>query len=75
MRPMNQQAWYPIINYDLCTGCADCVMECPTEALVMSGCRPVLIQPDACGYCAICEAVCPEEAIALPYRVVVESRS
>lgn len=72
-----QDVWLPIIDSAVCTGCGDCVIACPTDALTLavgatagSGFMP-RVEPDLCGYCAVCEAVCPTEAIAMPYQIVL----
>ncbi|MFW5942396.1 MAG: ATP-binding protein [Chloroflexota bacterium] len=67
---MNEEMWLPQIDPDLCTGCGDCVVACPTQALAMEGDLAVVANPQACNYSAYCEAVCPVDAIALPYQIV-----
>jgi electron transfer flavoprotein alpha subunit len=70
---MVEEIWFPIIDKALCTGCGDCIVTCPTEALALVGKTAVLAAPTACTYCADCEAACPVEAIALPYQIVLEA--
>lgn len=70
---MDEEIWLPLIDTELCTGCGDCIVTCPTNALELVGSTAVLIEPMACNYCAVCETICPVDAIALPYQIVLES--
>lgn len=70
---MVAEIWLPQLNKDLCTGCRDCIIICPTAALTLINGTAVLCKPSACNYCAQCEAVCPVSAIALPYQIALES--
>ncbi len=60
----------PQINYRTCTGCGNCLVSCPTEALGKLDGKTKLLQPENCTYCAACEAVCPVGAVELPYLIV-----
>jgi Na+-translocating ferredoxin:NAD+ oxidoreductase subunit B len=62
--------WMPQINKSLCTGCAECITHCPTNALGTFAGKAALIRPELCTYCAACEDVCPTGAIELPYLIV-----
>jgi ferredoxin len=72
--------WLPLIDKNVCTGCGDCIVVCPTDALALADnmtCTElvevaVVAVPAACNYCGQCEAICPVAAIALPYQVVLE---
>lgn len=70
---MITEIWLPQIDKDVCTGCGDCIVICPTDALALVDGTAVLTNPTACSYHADCETVCPVEAIALPYQIVLES--
>jgi NAD-dependent dihydropyrimidine dehydrogenase PreA subunit len=78
---MIAEIWMPQIDIDLCIGCGDCIVTCPTDALALgngTACPElaevaVLAEPDACNYCGECESICPVGAIALPYQIVMES--
>lgn len=75
---MIAEIWMPQIDEELCTGCGDCIVVCPTDALALVSATAysevaVLADPNACNYCGDCESVCPVEAIALPYQIVMES--
>lgn len=65
------ETWNPHIDPDVCTGCGECVIACPTDALELVEAVAVVSEPDACNYCEVCEEVCPEGAISLPYQVVL----
>lgn len=64
--------WLPQIDTTLCTGCADCVIHCPTDALEIIDDRAVLTRANLCIYCADCELICPTSAIEVPYLVVTK---
>lgn len=70
---MTEELWFPIIDEALCTGCGDCIVTCPTNALALVGGLAVITEPAACNYCAVCETICPVEAIVLPYQIVLEA--
>ena len=72
---MAEEIWLPQIDKELCTGCGDCIVTCPTDALDLVSGTAVLTNPSACNYSAACEAICPVNAIALPYQIVLVSES
>ena len=53
----------PKINRDECTGCEECVDNCPAEAISMND-DVAVINPDECTECGECVEVCPAEAIS-----------
>jgi NAD-dependent dihydropyrimidine dehydrogenase PreA subunit len=65
----------PIIDPELCDGCARCVEVCPTGALDLMMDKAALRYPDHCTYCTTCEEACPTNAIALPFMVVLKKRT
>lgn len=65
---MNDQ-WLPIIDSNRCTGCGECIPQCPTEALGRHNGKAALVHPHLCIYCADCETLCPVGAIQLPYLI------
>lgn len=54
----------PEINQDKCTNCGECVLHCPSHAIVsIPSAGSVGINIDECVFCALCEDVCPAGAI------------
>ena len=68
---MNRIVWLPLIDDQICTGCGDCTIACPTHALRLSEGVAIVREPEACNYCGSCEMICPVEAISLPYQVIL----
>ena len=62
--------WLPCIDQAQCTGCGDCVAQCPSGALGWQSDRAALRYPEHCLYCATCEDICPTNAIELPFLIV-----
>jgi len=60
----------PIINYDMCTQCGQCVELCPENSLELTDMGPAFKIPITCTYCALCEDICPEGAIRAPFLIV-----
>ena len=52
------------INKEKCTGCGDCVEECPSETIKMVDSKAEVDAP-ACIDCGVCIDACPVEAITL----------
>ncbi len=52
----------PIITTEECTGCEECIEECPAEALMLVDDVAVVNAAD-CTECGECADVCPSEAI------------
>ena len=71
---MDQDEWYPRINHDQCTGCGDCITQCPEDALGQQNGKAALVYPERCAYCSSCEDICPTNAIELPFLIVVKHR-
>jgi ferredoxin len=61
----------PEIDPAKCTGCGDCVVECPTGALELVEDKAVIVRPDDCSYCADCESTCSFDAIQCPYEIIL----
>lgn len=66
--------WLPQIDRLKCSGCGDCIANCPTHALGWQGGKASLLSPDLCTYCTLCEDVCPVGAIELPFLIVKHER-
>ena len=63
MKTVNQVA---IVDRQKCTGCADCVWLCPSQAInieKLSGKQLAIIDEQRCLDCILCVTRCPEHAI------------
>jgi len=52
------------VDKEKCTGCENCIEECPSEAISMSDGK-AQINPESCIDCGVCIDACPEQAISL----------
>ena len=52
----------PWIDVEKCTGCGNCVEECPVDAISMEEDK-ARINMEECIRCGICHSICPEEAV------------
>jgi ferredoxin len=63
-----------VVNHDLCTGCRQCSLDCPWEAITMAprtdGRADVVaeVNPDLCVSCGICSGSCAPMGIGPPGR-------
>ncbi len=51
------------VDYDKCTGHAECVDACPSEVYELQNDKAVPVQIDDCIECCACVEACPEGAI------------
>jgi hypothetical protein len=60
--------WYPVIDYDRCTNCMECIDFCLFGVYGTDAADQILVeQPDNCRKgCPACSRVCPENAIIFP---------
>lgn len=60
--------WYPVIDFDRCTNCMECVDFCLFGVYGVDHGESILVeQPDNCRKgCPACSRVCPENAIIFP---------
>ena len=60
--------WYPVIDFDRCTNCMECVDFCLFGVYGIDYGENILVeQPDNCRKgCPACSRVCPENAIIFP---------
>ena len=71
-RPMNQpgrwKPWFPVIDYDRCTNCMQCLSFCLFDVYGVSSEGKIQVQNnDNCKTnCPACSRVCPEVAIMFP---------
>jgi NAD-dependent dihydropyrimidine dehydrogenase PreA subunit len=61
----------PEIDPAKCTGCGDCVDQCPTGAVELVEGKAVVARPDDCSYCTDCESICPDEAIRCHFEIIL----
>ena len=52
------------IDREKCTGCGECVEECPLEAIELQD-DVAVVDGETCGDCGQCVDVCPSEAITV----------
>ena len=57
--------WLPVVDEDLCTGCAACVEACGPKSLKIRNGVAELVNPDTCGSEEHCIAPCPTAAIQM----------
>ncbi len=60
--------WYPVIDYDRCTNCLECLNFCLFGVFGMDKSQQIFVeQADACrDGCPACSRVCPSQAIMFP---------
>ncbi|MEM9827796.1 MAG: ferredoxin family protein, partial [Planctomycetota bacterium] len=63
-----KRRWYPVIDFDRCTNCMECIDFCLFGVYGVDGAETILVeQPDNCRKgCPACSRVCPENAIIFP---------
>jgi Na+-translocating ferredoxin:NAD+ oxidoreductase RNF subunit RnfB len=54
-----------IIKENDCTGCGECIPECPTEALSLNENKIAIVNDGECTDCEVCVSACPTEAIEM----------
>ena len=66
--PRPARRWYPVIDYDRCTHCMECIDFCLFGVYGVDEADRILVeQPDQCRKgCPACSRVCPENAIMFP---------
>jgi NAD-dependent dihydropyrimidine dehydrogenase PreA subunit len=62
------QRWYPIIDFDRCTHCLECLNFCLFGVFGVGTSNEIIIEePDACrAGCPACSRICPQGAIMFP---------
>ena len=66
--PQDRKAWFPIIDYDRCTQCMQCLSFCLFDVYGVDQEKKIQVRnPDKCKTdCPACSRVCPEAAIIFP---------
>ncbi len=62
------KTWYPVIDYEKCTGCLACVEFCPHGVLIEEDEKPKVAHPQECvEFCRGCQkGACEFDAISFP---------
>jgi NAD-dependent dihydropyrimidine dehydrogenase PreA subunit len=58
-------AFTPTVDHDKCTGCEECVDNCPVEVFEIVDEKSVPVNADECLGCDTCVEVCEEGAITV----------
>lgn len=59
--------WFPVIDYDRCTQCRQCLSFCPFGVYELDSKRVVVRNPTSCkNNCPACARICPQVAIIFP---------
>ena len=61
----------PTVDAERCTGCGECVGNCPAGAVELVDHKVTFVASNECTYCGVCEDVCPEGAVTLYYEVSI----
>ncbi len=57
--------WYPVVDYENCTGCLTCVEFCPHGVFEVENDKPKVVRPKNCvEFCRGCQKICDQEAIS-----------
>ena len=63
------QRWYPVLDYERCKACGQCLDFCLFGTFSRVGSRVVATSPDNCKPgCPACARVCPFGAIMFPHH-------
>lgn len=60
---MKNLPFTPVIDYETCTECEECISVCPAGAISLNG--KIQINAEACIFCCACIKTCPVECISL----------
>lgn len=61
----------PIFMHQDCTGCRDCKLSCPPDAITMINNRPV-VDLKKCIRCFCCQELCPKKAVKIKRRPLLK---
>jgi len=63
-----ESRWYPVIDYDRCSGCRKCFDFCFFDVFSFTDGLPRAVNPDNCKPgCPACARICPSGAIMFPH--------
>ncbi len=57
--------WEVTVDKEKCTGCEECVGQCPGQVLEVVDGKSEAVNIDECLGCETCVEVCPEDAITV----------
>ena len=71
------KTWYPIIDYDKCTGCLACFDKCSHGVYELNSRDfPKVVFPEGCVHgCTGCGSLCPQDAITYMGAASAEAKS
>jgi Pyruvate/2-oxoacid:ferredoxin oxidoreductase delta subunit len=68
-KPGGWKPWFPVIDYDRCTNCMQCLSFCLFDVYGVSADNKIQVENNCKTDCPACSRVCPEVAILFPkYR-------
>jgi len=60
---MENLPFTPVVDHDICNQCAECVENCPVEAITLDD--KIIMSTATCILCASCVKCCPEKAVSI----------
>ena len=68
------KTWYPIIDYEKCVGCLNCVNFCPHDVYTVKDGKPYVAHPENCvEFCRGCQkGACEHNAIRYSGEIEVK---
>ena len=57
--------WSVNVDKEQCSGCGECVEDCPGEVYELINNKAVVVNPEECHGCHTCEELCDSEAITV----------
>jgi len=62
---------FPVFDYDLCIGCAECMRVCPAHVISMKNKKPE-INLSKCISCFCCQELCPQKAVIIKRHPIID---